>query len=230
MSLAWGSRLTSGSLSWGTRESSTTEGVINGSAVVSEFVENDLVLTWQLNGGVESDLTLLWQLDASPITAFEYDLTLTWNVIVSAGTSVEVDLVLLWQRDDPLVTVPDVANVAEHVARAIIQSVGELTTIVTNTSDNFVAKGDVISIYPIAGTRVLYNSTIEMTISLGWATSEDAGQGRTVYWQRQRKKLTLKQQPNKHLKKMLDDVGKKVLATHGKPKKSTKVKAIKLWQ
>ena len=56
------------------------------------------------------------------------------------------------------------------------------------------------------------------------------GAGYPVGWQGKRKKLTLKQQPNKHLKKMLDDVGKKVLATHAKPKKSTKVKPIKLWQ
>ncbi len=98
MSLAWGARLSGGSLAWGARTASATEGVISGSAQVSAFVEHDLALTWQLNGGVTSDLSLLWQLNASPITAVESDLQLTWNVITTAGTYVEADLSLLWQR------------------------------------------------------------------------------------------------------------------------------------
>ena len=98
MSLSWGPRLTGGSLSWGAREASATEGIISGSADVLDSVERDLALTWMVNGGVESDLTLLWQVDASPVTAVESDLQLTWNVIVEAGTSVERDLTLFWQR------------------------------------------------------------------------------------------------------------------------------------
>lgn len=98
MSLAWGSRLSGGSLAWGARTASATQGIINGSATVSAFVEHDLVLSWQLNGGVTSDLSLLWQLDTNPITAVESDLQVTWNVITAAGTYVESDLSLLWQR------------------------------------------------------------------------------------------------------------------------------------
>lgn len=98
MSLAWGSRLTAGSLSWGSRTASATEGVINGTASPSAFVERDLVLTWQLNSGVTADLSLLWQLNAGSITAVESDLQLTWNVITEAGTYVESDLALFWQR------------------------------------------------------------------------------------------------------------------------------------
>ena len=98
MSLAWGSRLSGSSLAWGARTASATEGIINGSAQVSSFVERDLALSWQLNGGVESDLSLLWQLNANPITGVESDLQLTWNVITEAGTYVEADLSLLWQR------------------------------------------------------------------------------------------------------------------------------------
>lgn len=54
------------------------------------------------------------------------------------------------------------------------------------------------------------------------------GAGYPVDWQGKRKKLTLKQQPNKHLKKLLDDEGKKVLARRAK-KKQSKVQPIKLW-
>lgn len=97
MSLAWGSRLSGGSLAWGAREASATVGIINGTAVVSEFVEYDLTLVWQVQGGVTADLSLLWQLDASPITAVESDLSMTWNIVVAAGTTVEADLGLLWQ-------------------------------------------------------------------------------------------------------------------------------------
>lgn len=104
MSLAWGPRLTGGSLSWGAREASTTEGIINGSADVLDSVESDLAFAWMVNGGVESDLNLLWQVDASPITAVESDLQLTWNVITEAGTSVETDLELLWQRGGSVTT------------------------------------------------------------------------------------------------------------------------------
>jgi hypothetical protein len=104
MSLAWGPRLTGGSLSWSAREASTTEGVINGSAEVLSLVERDLGLFWTVHGGVESNLSLLWQVDASPITAVESDLTVTWNVITEAGTSVERDLVLLWQRGGSVTT------------------------------------------------------------------------------------------------------------------------------
>ena len=104
MSLAWGPRLTGGSLSWGAREASTTEGIINGSADVLDSVESDLAFAWMVNGGVESDLSLLWQVEASPITAVESDLQLTWNVIVEAGTSVETDLELLWQRGGSVTT------------------------------------------------------------------------------------------------------------------------------
>jgi len=227
MAVRWTSRLDSGSLNW-TSLTGTGEGVISGSADVLESVERDLTLVYQLNAGVTSDLSLLWQLDASPITAVESDLSFTWNIVVVAGDSVEVDLQLLWQREDPTVEVPVIANVAEHVARQTIQSVGSLTTTVVNLSDNFIAKGDVVSIYPPAGTRVLYNATITMNVSLGWATPEDAGERRVVYWQAKRKKKTLKQQPNKHLKKLLDDEGKKVLARRGK-KKTVKVEPIKLW-
>ena len=98
MSLAWGPRLTAGSLSWSAREASESDGIINGSADVLDAVERDLALAWMVNGGVESDLNLLWQVDAEPITAVESDLQLTWNVIVAAGTTVERDLTLLWQR------------------------------------------------------------------------------------------------------------------------------------
>lgn len=104
MSLAWGPRLTGGSLSWGAREASTTEGVINGSAEVLSSVERDLGLFWTVNGGVESDLSLLWQVEVDPVTAVESDLTVTWNVITEAGTSVERDLVLLWQRGGSVTT------------------------------------------------------------------------------------------------------------------------------
>ena len=104
MSLAWGPRLTGGSLSWSAREASESEGIINGSADVLDSVERDLALVWMVNGGVESDLNLLWQVDASPITAVESDLTLTWNVITAAGTSVERDLELLWQRGGSVTT------------------------------------------------------------------------------------------------------------------------------
>ncbi len=71
MSLAWGPRLTGGSLSWGAREASTTEGIINGSADVLDSVESDLAFAWMVNGGVESDLNLLWQVEYSPVTAVE---------------------------------------------------------------------------------------------------------------------------------------------------------------
>lgn len=104
MSLAWGPRLTGGSLSWGAREASTTEGVINGSSEVLSSVERDLGLFWTVNGGVQSDLSLLWQVEADPVTAVESDLQLTWNVITAAGTSVERDLVLLWQRGGSVTT------------------------------------------------------------------------------------------------------------------------------
>lgn len=227
MSVRWTTRLDGSSLNW-TSLTSTTEGVINGSADVLESVERDLTLVYQLNSGVVSDLTLLWQLDASPITAVESDLQITWNVITASGSSVEVDLVLIWQRENPTVEVPYVANVAENIARSVIQSVGGLSTRVENISDNFVAKGDIISTYPPAGTQVLYNATITMNVSLGWATPEDAGQNRVVNWQRKRKKKTLKHHPNLALKKMLDDVGTEVLKKQPTPPKP-KVKAIKLW-
>ncbi len=104
MAVAWGARLSGGSLAWGARTTSTTDGVINGDAQVSAFVERDLVLSWQLNGGVTADLSLLWQLNVNSITAVESDLTVTWNVITAAGTSVERDLELLWQRGGSVTT------------------------------------------------------------------------------------------------------------------------------
>lgn len=104
MSVAWGPRLTAGSLSWASRTASATEGVINGVAEVSASVERDLALLWQVNGGVTADLSLLWQLDASLITAVESDLSLTWQVIYEAGSTVERDLDLLWQRGGSAMT------------------------------------------------------------------------------------------------------------------------------
>ena len=68
-----------------------------------------------------------------------------------------------------------------------------------------------------------------MVVSIGQQAVGTGGSGFPVGWQGKRKKLSLVQQPNKHLKKLLDDEGKKVLARHAKPKKSTKVKPIKLW-
>ncbi len=228
MSHAWFARNPTGN-SWASRTgAASTAGVINGSADVSDSVEIDYVLVWQVESSVDADLSLLWQLDASPITSVEASIQLTWQILVDAPTYVDVDFYMLWNRENPTVVVPDVANISEHAARALIQSYGSLTTIVENTTDHFVAKGDVISIAPPAGTTVLYDAVVTMYVSLGWATSEDAGQGRTVYWQRPRKKLALKQQPNKHLKKLLDDEGKKVLARRAK-KKTVKVEPIKLW-
>jgi glycerol kinase len=98
MGVRWAPRESGGSLNWASR-TSTTQGVINGSADVFDTVETDLLLIWEVNSAVTSDLTLLWQVDANPITAVESDLSLTWNVITAAGTSVERDLVLLWQRE-----------------------------------------------------------------------------------------------------------------------------------
>jgi hypothetical protein len=97
MGIRWAPRESGGSLNWASL-TSTTEGVINGSADVLDSVETDLLLIWQVSAAVTSDLTLLWQVEADPITAVESDLTLTWQVIYEANTSVEQDLVLLWQR------------------------------------------------------------------------------------------------------------------------------------
>lgn len=102
MAVAWGTRLTGGSLSWASLTGNV--GVINGSADVLDSVERDQLLLWQVHGGVTASLSLLWQVNADPITAVESDLSLTWNVIVAAGPSVERDLELLWQRGGSVTT------------------------------------------------------------------------------------------------------------------------------
>ena len=227
MSLGWRSRLTDSSLSWAGRASSAAEGVINGTAGVSEFVETDLVCTWQLYSGVESDLTLLWQVDADPITAVESDSQLTWQIIADAPTSVEVDLALLWQREEMYV-VPSVVGTSQSTATVALRLAGGFVPTFTTSSSPYIAFGDVISTVPPEGSYLGYGAFVELIVSIGTMAPGTGGAGYPVDWQGKRKKLTLKQQPNKHLKKILDDEGKKVLAKRGK-KKPLKVKAIKLW-
>ena len=124
--------------------------------------------------------------------------------------------------------VPDVVPMSESGARYIIQQVGGFVVTVTTSSSPYIAFGDVISTYPVGGTYAPYGSTVMLVVSIGTQAPGEHGAGYPVDWQGKRKKLTLKQQPNKHLKKMLDDEGKKVLARRAK-KKPSKVQPIKLW-
>ena len=124
--------------------------------------------------------------------------------------------------------VPDVIHIAEGLARGQIQAVASFTTTTTYTADAYVAIGDVISTDPVAGTLVPYNQIVSMLVSNGSQAVGTGGSGFPVGWQGKRKKLSLVQQPNKHLKKLLDDEGKKVLARRAK-KKQSKVQPIKLW-
>ena len=98
----------------------------------------------------------------------------------------------------------------------------------TTSSSPYIAFGDVMSTYPVGGTYAPYGSTVMLIVSIGTQAPGEHGAGYPVDWQGKRKKLTLKQQPNKHLKKLLDDEGKKVLARRAK-KKQSKVQPIKLW-
>ncbi len=124
--------------------------------------------------------------------------------------------------------VPDVVPMSESGARYIIQQVGGFVVTVTTSSSPYIAFGDVMSTYPVGGTYAPYGSTVMLVVSIGTQAPGEHGAGYPVDWQGKRKKLTLKQQPNKHLKKLLDANGREVLKT--KPKKPKfKVKAIKLW-
>ena len=124
--------------------------------------------------------------------------------------------------------VPDVVPMTESGARCIIQQVGGFVVTVTTSSSPYIAFGDVMSTYPVGGTYAPYGSTVMLVVSIGTQAPGEHGAGYPVDWQGKRKKLTLKQQPNKHLKKLLDTTGRQVLKT--KPKKpKLKVKAIKLW-
>jgi hypothetical protein len=124
--------------------------------------------------------------------------------------------------------VPDVVPMSESGARYIIQQVGGFVVTVTTSSSPYIAFGDVISTYPVGGTYAPYGSTVMLVVSIGTQAPGEHGAGYPVGWQGKRKKLTLKQQPNKHLRKLLDSTGREVLKT--KPKKPKfKVKAIKLW-
>jgi hypothetical protein len=145
----------------------------------------------------------------------------TWSDWITATVSAE-------PTGGELVEVPNVVPMSESSARFLLQEAGFVVT-TTNSSSLYIAFGDVISTYPTAGEYVDYGTDVLMVVSIGTQAPGEHGAGYPVGWQGKRKKLTLAQQPNKHLKKLLDDVGKKVLATHAKPKKSTKVKPIKLW-
>ena len=124
--------------------------------------------------------------------------------------------------------VPDVVPMSESGARYIIQQVGGFVVTVTTSSSPYIAFGDVISTYPVGGTYAPYGSTVMLVVSIGTQAPGEHGAGFPVNWNHKRKKLTLKQQPNKHLKKLLDANGREVLKT--KPKKPKfKVKPIKLW-
>ncbi len=124
--------------------------------------------------------------------------------------------------------VPDVVPMSESGARYIIQQVGGFVVTVTTSSSPYIAFGDVMSTYPVGGTYAPYGSTVMLVVSIGTQAPGEHGAGYPVDWQGKRKKLTLKQQPNKHLRKLLDSTGREVLKT--KPKKPKfKVKAIKLW-
>lgn len=123
--------------------------------------------------------------------------------------------------------VPSVVPMSESGARFILMQAGFVVTTMTSSSP-YIAFGDVISTYPVGGTYAAYGSTVLMMVSIGTQAPGEHGAGYPVDWQGKRKKLTLKQQPNKHLKKILDAEGKKVLAKRGK-KPPLKVKAIKLW-
>ncbi len=123
--------------------------------------------------------------------------------------------------------VPSVVPMSESGARFILTQAGFVVTVTTSSSP-YIAFGDVMSTYPVGGTYAPYGSTVMLIVSIGTQAPGEHGAGYPVDWQGKRKKLTLKQQPNKHLKKLLDDEGKKVLAKRGK-KKPIKVKPIKLW-
>ena len=123
--------------------------------------------------------------------------------------------------------VPDVVPMSESGARFILTQAGFVVTVTTSSSP-YIAFGDVMSTYPVGGTYAPYGSTVMLVVSIGTQAPGEHGAGYPVDWQGKRKKLTLKQQPNKHLKKLLDANGREVLKT--KPKKPKfKVKAIKLW-
>ena len=123
--------------------------------------------------------------------------------------------------------VPDVVPMSESGARFILTQAGFVVTVTTSSSP-YIAFGDVMSTYPVGGTYAPYGSTVMLIVSIGTQAPGEHGAGYPVDWQGKRKKLTLKQQPNKHLKKLLDANGREVLKT--KPKKPKfKVKAIKLW-
>lgn len=128
-----------------------------------------------------------------------------------------------------LVVVPNVIAMSQSSATIALNLAGGLIPSFSTASSPSVAYGDVISTDPAAGSQVDYGSIVELVISIGTQAPGTGGAGYPVDWQRPRKKLTIRQQPNKHLKKLLDDAGKKVLATHGMPKKAKKVKPIKLW-
>ena len=123
--------------------------------------------------------------------------------------------------------VPSVVPMSESGARFILTQAGFVVTVTTSSSP-YIAFGDVMSTYPVGGTYAPYGSTVMLVVSIGTQAPGEHGAGYPVDWQGKRKKLTLKQQPNKHLKKMLDDEGKKVLARRAK-KKPSKVQPIKLW-
>jgi hypothetical protein len=123
--------------------------------------------------------------------------------------------------------VPDVVPMSESGARFILTQAGFVVTVTTSSSP-YIAFGDVMSTYPVGGTYAPYGSTVMLIVSIGTQAPGEHGAGYPVDWQGKRKKLTLKQQPNKHLKKLLDANGREVLKT--KPKKPKfKVKPIKLW-
>lgn len=236
MSHAWFLRETPPTHAWASRLGN--EGIISGDATVQASVERDLVFVWTVHAGVESDLALIWQVDASPITAVESDLVLSWDILVDATGYVETDLELLWQNHgsvdisltliwDLLLFVPNVVPMSESSARFLLQEAGFVVTTTTSSSP-YIAFGDVISTYPAGGEPVEYGSDVLMVVSIGTQAPGEHGAGFPVNWQGKRKKLKLVQQPNKHLKKLLDATGRQVLKT--KPKKpKLKVKAIKLW-
>lgn len=138
----------------------------------------------------------------------------------------------LWAADEP-VAVPDVDDPGTAQADAVlaIEGAGLVANVVTAYS-SVIPVGEVISQDPAAGTLVSPGSTVTITVSLGDAPQPSGGSfpvgggGGRIWYQGKRRKRLLIEQPERHLKSILNQVEAEVLyreAVKDKPEEAAAI-------
>ncbi|MBN1787606.1 MAG: PASTA domain-containing protein [Sedimentisphaerales bacterium] len=75
--------------------------------------------------------------------------------------------VFMLEETTPTVLVPDVIDIAQADANAAIIAAGLVVGTITTQCDNTIAAGHCISSNPIAGTALLFGSTVDLIVSTG---------------------------------------------------------------